>query len=138
MSVRPGYKKRRAPLPEEVYPNLANRASIVLDGSREPTITSNEGQPRILPLGEPVSLFQLIINLFVQFNIGVIKLKFSLPCPPMKRLTIGDILLLRIHLQNDIHRRPIATYPNRRGKTPMILIFCQIMRPLTCMEQVEM
>ena len=63
MSVKPGLKKRRAPLPEEVYPNLLSESSTNThpDGLRVGTVvgtglntTSAEIQPTTLPFWEPV------------------------------------------------------------------------------------
>ena len=44
-------KKRRAPLPEEIYPDLADETSDLVSDSSS---TSSERLPRTLPLGEPV------------------------------------------------------------------------------------
>ena len=45
-------KKRKAPLPEEIYPDLA--AKETSDLVSDTGSTSTERLPRTLPLGEPV------------------------------------------------------------------------------------
>ena len=50
-----GNKKRRAPLPEEIYPSLVKEASnLVNDSPDDGGTTSTERMPRILPPEEPV------------------------------------------------------------------------------------
>lgn len=44
-------KKRRAPLPEEIYPDLVKDTSDLVNDTGS---TSNERLRRTLPLGEPV------------------------------------------------------------------------------------
>ena len=57
-----GVKKRRAPLPEEIYPDLAKRSTSLVNESQDDSVlTSTERMPKALPLGQPVSILKVNI-----------------------------------------------------------------------------